>query len=159
MKYMCIILLRYLYLFIILFILLSCSQNQKLKAWSEKDESKDWKPFSYEIPGRLENEINCLYKNELVYKFSMVDVKPVMIKPVPPKYPHTARINQIQGTVVVSIIIDEFGNVIQTKIYESIPELDHSAIEAAQKCKFKPGTVEGKAVKVCMNVPFNYRLR
>lgn len=91
--------------------------------------------------------------------FFEVDKKPVLIKAVPPVYPDNARKLQIEGKVVVTVIVDETGRVISTTIFKSVPDLDEAARDAASKCLFYPAYIDGKPVKVKMNIPFDFHLR
>ena len=45
-----------------------------------------------------------------------------------------------------------------TKILNSISELDEAAIIAAKKCKFKPGLKDGKPIKLAVTIPFDFKL-
>ena len=92
--------------------------------------------------------------------FFMVDQKPEVIKRVVPEYPLIARKTEVEGVVVVTVIIDELGDIIDCKIFKTPdPVLNRSSIDAAYQCKFIPGKFRGKTVKVRMNIPFMYRLK
>ncbi len=92
------------------------------------------------------------------YDFSDVDVKPMVLEKAVPKYPDVAKEKLIEGTVVVSIIIDENGDVIEATIKKSVPLLDEACLDAAKSLKFKPGKLKGKLVKVKMAIPFKFNL-
>ncbi|MBD3223470.1 MAG: TonB family protein [Caldithrix sp.] len=87
-----------------------------------------------------------------------VTVKPTLLKGAFPRYPDLARKSGVEGVVEVKIIIDETGNVINSTIHKSLPMLDAAALEAADKCKFSPGFVDGQPVRVCMTIPFHFKL-
>ena len=93
------------------------------------------------------------------FEFFDVDQKPVITHKEAPYYPEIARKAGVQGTVVITVIIDTKGNVETVEIFKSVPELDEAAKEAALKCKFKPAINNGKAVKVKMNIPFKFKLQ
>ncbi len=75
-----------------------------------------------------------------------------------PVYPGIAKAGKVQGTVEVAIVIDAFGNVGQTKIVKSIPQLDSAAVEAVKKWKYSPTVVNGVAVPVSMVVHVAFAL-
>ena len=79
------------------------------------------------------------------------------------RYPANARENNIQGTVMFAVDIDELGNVqkINRTISLSI-ECDkeaQSAIERGCRKGFEPYEYAGKTVKVRYLIPVNFRLR
>lgn len=75
-----------------------------------------------------------------------------------PSYPQIARTGRVQGTVEVSIVIDESGNVGQARIVRSIPQLDGAALDAVRKWKYSPTVVNGVAVPVTMIVHITFTL-
>jgi TonB family protein len=75
-----------------------------------------------------------------------------------PSYPQIARTGRVEGTVEIAIVIDAFGNVDQTKVVRSIPQLDTAAIDAVRKWKFSPTVVNGVAVPVSMVVHVTFAL-
>lgn len=85
---------------------------------------------------------------------------PRIIGPAPePNYTDEARQAHIQGTVILGVIIRTDGtgkveNVVQGLGYG----LDEKAIEAFEKQRFEPGTVDGKPVAVQLQVVVNFRL-
>lgn len=85
--------------------------------------------------------------------------KPKMIKFVPPDYPEMARASQLEGTVLVKVLVGPDGNVMQAVVLQSVhPMLDAAAREAALKCKFEPGKQRNIPVKAWMAIPFRFRL-
>ena len=75
-----------------------------------------------------------------------------------PVYPQIAKTGKVQGTVDVSIVVDQFGNIDQAKVVRSIPQLDGAAIEAVRKWKYSPTVVNGVAVPVTMVVHVTFAL-
>jgi protein TonB len=94
-----------------------------------------------------------------VYEFVKVQEKPVLLKYSQPHYPEIARKADIEGTVIVKVLISKKGNVEKAEIYKSIPVLDDAALEASMKCKFKPAKQRDKFVKVWMKIPFKFKLK
>lgn len=95
-----------------------------------------------------------------VYSLKEVDNIPKSIKSVRPKYPEYAKKMRIEGSVTVSFILDEKGNIRDVKIIKANPQniFENSAITAVKNWKFLPATKNGEPVKVGMIVPINFKL-
>jgi len=64
-----------------------------------------------------------------------------------------------EGTVVLMVIVGADGLPRDIRVTRSLGHgLDEEAIKAVKKWKFKPGTVQGRAVPVQINVVANFRL-
>jgi len=77
-------------------------------------------------------------------------------------YPETASENGISGTVYVSFLVDEKGNVSNVKVLRGIGGgCDEEAIRIIKLTsgKWKVGKQNGKAVKVLMNMPVYFSLK
>jgi TonB family protein len=76
------------------------------------------------------------------------------------KYPEEAKKQGIEGKVYVKLLIDEFGNPVNSKVVKGVhPLLDAEARDVLMKTKFTPGRQNGKAVKVQVIVPIIFRLK
>jgi len=85
---------------------------------------------------------------------------PVAVYKVEPEYSKQARKAKFQGTVVLSIVIDETGQPTNIKIVRPLGlGLDEKAIEAVKQWRFTPGMKDGKPVAVLAAVEVNFRLR
>jgi len=94
-----------------------------------------------------------------VYTIGKGITKPEVLKQVEPEYSEDARKAKYQGTVVLSLVVDEAGHAQQIKVTRSLGlGLDQKAIEAVQKWLFKPGTKDGKPVAVYASIEVNFRL-
>ncbi len=79
---------------------------------------------------------------------------------VPPDYPEMARLSQMQGTVVVKILVGPDGSVLDAQVLKGIhPLLDREALKAARKTKWFPGKQRNIPVKAWMALPYNFTLR
>jgi TonB family protein len=130
-------------------------------------------PFSWQCsssnPVRIDNqaypaktearEISTESRNNDVMKFDEVEKKPEILNSECPEYPNSAHKAGVEGTVVVTIVINEKGEVEEANILKSVPGLDEAALQAAKKCKFKPARYNGEAVKVSMRIPFKFSLK
>jgi protein TonB len=77
------------------------------------------------------------------------------------KYPEIAKENNIQGRVYVNFVVNDKGEVEKVKVVRGVdPSLDKEAIRVIKSLpKWKPGKQRGKAVKVSMSLPINFKLR
>jgi TonB family protein len=78
----------------------------------------------------------------------LVDVKPV--------YPDDARRANVQGVVIIEIVIDTEGRVRDARILRSIPLLDDAALEAVRQWEFTPTAMDGVPVPLAMTVTVNF---
>lgn len=75
------------------------------------------------------------------------DEAPTQLRSIPPVYPESQKATGGSAMVVVSITIDEEGNVAATKVLKSThTDFEPPAIEAATQYKFRPAKKGGKAV-------------
>jgi len=85
--------------------------------------------------------------------------KPKLIRFVPPDYPEMARMSQIEGTVIVKVLVGSDGNVKDAQIIQGVhPMLNKAALAAARKAKFLPGKQRDIPVKAWMAIPYNFKL-
>jgi len=71
-------------------------------------------------------------------------------------YPAEAAQEQLQGQVVIKVVVSETGDVEDAQVVTGNPVLAKAALEAARKFKFKPYIRNGKPVKVATNLAFNF---
>ncbi len=94
-----------------------------------------------------------------VYRIGGGVSAPLLLFKVEPEYSEEARKAKFQGTVVLSVVVDERGNPRDLKVVRALGlGLDDKAIEAVQKWRFKPGYKDGKPVAVAAMIEVNFRL-
>lgn len=76
-----------------------------------------------------------------------------------PSYPNAAKQQGVGGTVVVYILVDEEGKVIEANAQCGHPLLAKAAIEAARGARFTPTTLSGLPVKVSGVITYNFVLQ
>jgi protein TonB len=88
------------------------------------------------------------------------DVKPPnLINKVEPSYPEAARKARMEGVVILEAIITASGNVEDVKVLKSVnPLLDAAATRAVQQWKYRPATLNGRAVRVYLTVTVTFNL-
>jgi len=90
-----------------------------------------------------------------------VDVGPVIVKRIEPKFPSLAFNMGIQGTVTVNALIDEKGNILRTEILKGIKNgtsLEKASEDALKQWKFTPAQKDGVNVKVWKSYDFNFKI-
>lgn len=76
-----------------------------------------------------------------------------------PIYPEGARAMRLEGTVVVETVISESGAVRYARAVSGDPRLRAAAEEAVMKWRYKPYTLNGRAVEVATQMRVSFRLR
>lgn len=75
------------------------------------------------------------------------------------QYPRLAQQANIEGMVVVQVVVNEEGEPLNPVVARSGSELlDKAAIAAVMKQRFKPGMQRGRAVKVQIAIPVRFQL-
>lgn len=74
-------------------------------------------------------------------------------------YPDIARKAGIQGKVVIAVLIDKYGNIMEIKVEKSLPGgCDEAAIEAVKAVKWKPAMQRDEPVEVAIRIPVRFKL-
>ena len=100
--------------------------------------------------------------NGIVYDTSNTIVKfdGNAVKRVAPMYPLALAQQGIVGKVVVEVIINERGWVVETKVVESTPTgaFDNAVRHAISQWRYKPATLDGKPVRYKTVVTMTFEL-
>lgn len=88
----------------------------------------------------------------------LVSQMPVVMTEVRPVYPKQAKDNQLEGRVVLNVLIDQKGKVREVFVLEGPEIFRLSAIEAMKKFIFSPAQVDGKPVAVRIRYSLNFKL-
>jgi protein TonB len=96
-----------------------------------------------------------------VYKPGNGVAAPVLVREVKPKYPKDAMDRKVQGVVDMQCVVRTDGTVDDNiKVLKSLdPELDQQAVDALKQWRFRPGTKDGKAVPVQVDVEMTFTVR
>lgn len=93
--------------------------------------------------------------------FNELDTKPTFARRARTEYPAIARRQKIEETILVSVLISETGEVLDTKIVKGEGRrlgFDEAAVRALQGSTFHPGIKDGKRVRTWWVVPVSFRL-
>lgn len=76
------------------------------------------------------------------------------------EYPKASLMNEEQGTVTMSFLVNADGSVADSKVDKSsgFKNLDKAAVKAISACKFKPGTKDGAAAQTWTKVDYAWKL-
>lgn len=84
---------------------------------------------------------------------------PRVIEKVEPLYTDEARLMKLNGTVVLSTVIDEKGRAVDIDLVRGAGfGLDEQAIECVRQWRFAPGTRDGRPVNVRAEIEVNFRV-
>lgn len=84
---------------------------------------------------------------------------PAILRRVDPIYPDLARRAHVQGTVVVLMVVDEWGVPLQARVLDGPQALQEAALHAARQWRFEPARMDGRAVAASFRLTLNFRLR
>ena len=85
---------------------------------------------------------------------------PRVVREVKPNYPDSAKKDRVQGIVTLEAVVKKDGTVGEVTVKKPLhPELDEEAVKAMKKWEFKPGTKDGKAVDVAVEVEMTFNLK
>jgi protein TonB len=76
-----------------------------------------------------------------------------------PVYPPAAKKAKIQGTVVLSVVIGDDGNVKDIQVVSGPNELQQSSIDAVRQWTYKPYLLNGDPIEVKTTVNIVYMLQ
>jgi periplasmic protein TonB len=97
-----------------------------------------------------------------VFMEAIVEEKPAVLSGPPPTYPELLKQAGIQGRVLVQAIVDTLGRAEpgSIKVLQSPnPGFDQSARNYVQKALFRPARVHGRAVRVLIQIPIEFRIK
>ena len=80
--------------------------------------------------------------------FVYVDELPALVTDTEPSYPLMAREAEVEGEVLLRVLVGKDGRVADVHVDRSIPMLDLAAIEAARTWVFKPALSNNRPVAV-----------
>lgn len=82
-----------------------------------------------------------------------------LIHRVEPEYPELAKRARVQGIVLLTVTVDETGNVSKVDVIRGHPLLVQSATDAVTQWKYSPTLLNTEPVPVIATVTVNFVLR
>ena len=86
------------------------------------------------------------------------DVPPRLIRQTRPRYPEEAFTKNVEGTVLVEILIDASGRVARTRVLQSVPLLDAAARDTVGQWLFQPAVKHGIPVASIAHAPVRFSI-
>jgi protein TonB len=84
---------------------------------------------------------------------------PELVRKVEPDYPEAARRARIEGVVILEAVITAQGGVEDVRVVHSAgPLLDSAAAAALARWRYRPATLNGRAVRVRLTVNVSFRV-
>jgi periplasmic protein TonB len=84
---------------------------------------------------------------------------PDLVRRIEPVYPEAARRARLEGLVVLDAIIAVNGEIEDVRVVKSAgPLFDSAAADAVRLWKYRPATLNGRAVRVLLTVSVSFRL-
>ena len=83
----------------------------------------------------------------------------LLVRKVAPSYPHEAREQHIQGTVILKAIINTEGNISDLELVSGDPMLAQASIDAVKQWKYQPYMLNGNPVEVETHIQVNFTLQ
>jgi TonB family protein len=110
-------------------------------------------------PGKVQTPALQKAKAGALIPLEQVEIAPVLIKKVEPKYPPLALRSEVGGIVTVNALISEKGDVLRTEILKGVKDgfgLEGAAETAVRLWKFRPAQKDGVNVKVWKSFDINF---
>ena len=91
---------------------------------------------------------------------AILEARPIYRINPPPEYPMIARKRGYQGNVVLEVLIDKRGKVLDLRIFSSSGHsiLDKTAISSVEKWLFEPGMRGDDKIEMWVRVPIRFKL-
>jgi TonB family protein len=86
---------------------------------------------------------------------------PKLVSVSKPEYPPLARIQRVEGVVIVNVLVDESGRVTDTHLLEPIKErvgINEAALAVARSARYTPASKEGVRVKMWARLKIPFKL-
>jgi TonB family protein len=115
---------------LIIHVLVSASDGHIVKAEKEKERQEE----------------DLLPRKEEPVKDGLLNGRALSLPK--PEYPAIARQAKAEGLVVVEVVIDETGNVVEAHAVSGHPLLQSAAVNASREARFAPTLLEGKPTRV-----------
>ncbi len=110
-------------------------------------------------PGGPSKKLQVASNEKSAVEPMSANLRPKILYQEKAKYTEVARINAVQGTVMLSVIFDASSQITNIRVVRGLPDgLTQSAIQAAHKIRFKPATKDGAPVSVRGTLEFSFNL-
>ncbi len=107
------------------------------------------KPQAVDVSDARPSMAIPLVDDPVFYPAKQLDVQPTALQLIKPAYPDEAAQHNIQGSVLLLLLIDESGRVREASVVEARPEgyFEEAALSAFRAARFRPAERKGRVVK------------
>ena len=148
---------------------LDAAALKALSQWQFKPGTKDGKPVAVRVEIEMTFALRdrpqashrgpALGTPEVLKKEDGVTL-PAIVRETKPTYPPSVMQQGVQGSVKLECVVLPDGTVGDVRVRERLhPELDEEAMRSLRQWIFKPGTKDGTAVPVQVEVEMSFTLR
>lgn len=101
-----------------------------------------------------------LIHDPVFYPAKQVDVHPSALAPINPAYPDDAAQRNVTGKVMLLLLIDETGKVVDVSVVDATPPgyFEDSAVAAFRSARFSPAEKGGRKVKSRVLIQVSFEL-
>jgi TonB family protein len=135
------------------------SQELVEKRETSEDKEREGSKIDFSSTAKRKQEDQQQSSSSKISKISAGVLNGKAINKPALKYPEEAKIAGIEGTVTVTVELDETGKVITAKPISGHPLLHNAAVDAAYRTEFKPTTLKGKPVRVVGSLVYKFSLQ
>ncbi len=95
------------------------------------------------------------------YDSDKIDQRPGITRRARPEYPTRARRMNVEGRVMVQVVVDKQGMPRNGRVIKASPAgyFEEAVLSAVKRMRFSPGRLKGQAVNTVVLIPFDFRLR
>jgi protein TonB len=98
-------------------------------------------------------------EEEELFEVFAVEEQPERINTVIPEYPQLAKDSNVQGNVILKVLVNEKGVVDSVVVINGPVVFYESSIKAAKALQFNPAKINDKAVSCWVIIPFKFELK
>jgi TonB family protein len=137
-----------------------------LSEWKFKPGTKDGNPVPVRVTVEMSFSLTASPEargprvdSAEVFKPSKEVTTPKLLSEVKPQYTAQAMRERAEGAIRMDCVVLPDGTVGDVRVREALhPDLDREAVRAVRRWRFEPGTREGVAVPVQVEIEMSFRL-
>ena len=136
-----------------------------LDALTEKESRKELDRYVREVMARCsevplsDRNKNSYHAGDTVYSPIEVSRKAEVINRPQPQYPNEAKARNIQGIVILQVVLASSGKVTDIEVLQGLPYgLTESCIAVARRIKFEPAVNESHPVSTLVKIEYHLHL-
>jgi TonB family protein len=139
-------------------------RKMSLKSHTRKNVSQSLGRFALDLSVSAEasdDAVTIAQQQTGIYKTWEVDVRPQERRILFPAFPKEAQEKEVEGRVILEMVISERGRVSTVNIIEEVPSslgFGQAAVEAVRKWEFEPAMIEGIPVKYTYRRQIDFKL-